>query len=540
MRRSKFTVAATAVLAAVTLAACSGTSASGSGASGSASVPASQLVKDGSFSWSVNDDPGSLNPISGSRTVAVNLFRFLYDPLVHADSEGKIVSGLAESWKVDGNVLTFKIKSGVTCSDGSPVTASTVAQAFDNLKNPDMGGSLIGIALPNGDYTSKADDATSTFTLTLKEPYLFILPALEFLPIPCGEAGKDPSKLTTMASGSGPYTLKEAVPNDHYTLERRDGYTWGPDGATTAELGLPKTMTMKIISSESTAANLLSTGGLNAAAINGPDRKRLTAQGMTGTPYVSGGNLMIFNEQSGRITTDPKVRTAIVKALNFQEITKVVTQGLTDKPSHSLAPAEPQNCFDTGAASAVPTMDVAAAKKMLDEAGWAVGSDGIRTKGGKQLVLKAPYLSTYAGNPPALDLMNQQLTEIGVKLTLDPITQATLSTTLFKTGDFDIWPVVALSVPYQSALLGILGGPPPPKGINAANVSNETFKTTAVKANATPGQAGCDLWVKAESALFSNADVEPVAPVMTNWVTNKATFKTMQGRIIPTSIRVTK
>jgi peptide/nickel transport system substrate-binding protein len=541
MRSSHVAVAVTAVLATGALVACSGSSGSSTQSKKPGkSVAASDLVKDGTFSFSVNDDPGSLNPISGSRTVGVNLFRFLYDPLVHKDSKGKIVSGLAESWQVNGNVLTFKLKSGVTCSDGSPVTATTVAQAFANLKDPKQGGSLIGIALPNGDYTTKADDASSTFTLTLAKPYLFILPALEFLPIPCGAAGKTPVKLETTASGSGPYTLKEAVSGDHYTLVRRDGYAWGPGGATTAEAGLPKTIVMKVIASESTAANLLSTGQLNAAAINGPDRQRLTAQGMTATPYVSGGNMFLFNEGSGRITADPAVRKAIVEALDLDEVAKVVTQGLNDKASHSLAPAEPQACPDTAAADSVPKTDVEDAKKLLDGAGWTAGSGGTRAKGGKQLVLKAPYLSTYAGNQPALELISQKLSAIGVKLTLSPITQATLSTTIFSTGDYDIWPVLALSVPFQSGLFGLLGGPTPPNGINAGHVANTTFAETAARANTMSGQAGCDEWVKAEQALFSNADAVPVAPVMTNWVTTKSAFQTMQGRIIPTSIRVTK
>jgi peptide/nickel transport system substrate-binding protein len=470
----------------------------------------------------------------------VNLFRFLYDPLVHADPNGKIVSGLASSWQENGSTVTFKIKTGVTCSDGSPVTANTVAEAFNNVKNPEMASSLIGIALPNADFTASADNATNTFTLKLAKPYLFILPSLEFLPIPCGAAAAHPTSLAEKASGSGPYTLTQAQPNNQYVLTRRSGYSWGPDGATTATAGLPKTIVMKIVASETTAANLLMSGQLNAAAINGPDHKRLTSSGMTATSYVSGGNLMLFNEQPGRITADPNVRKAIVEALDINQITPVVTQGLTSKPSTSLAPAEPQSCVDTAAGSAVPKTNVDDAKKLLAAAGWTPGSGGTLEKNGKQLVLKAPYLSTYADNEPAAELEGQELAKVGIKLTLSPITEATLSTVIFKTGDYDIWPTLALSVPFQSALIGLLGGPPPPNGINAGHVSNAEFTKLATQGNESSGSAGCNLWIQAEKALFSNADAEPIAPVMTNWITSKSSFSTMQGRIIPTSIRVTK
>jgi peptide/nickel transport system substrate-binding protein len=495
-------------------------------------------VKDGTFSFSVADDPGSLNPVLGSRTVAVNLFRFLYDPLVRSDSNGKIVSGLASTWQVNGNVVEFTIKQGVTCSDGSPVKASTVATAFNNVKDPANGSTLIGIALPNNKFTVAADDATGKFTLTLAEPYLFILPALEFLPIPCGATPVPPADLAAKASGTGPYTLTEVVPNDHYTLTRRDGYTWGPDGAGTDAEGLPKTIVMKIISNETTAANLLTTGELNASAISGPDRTRLTESGMTAKPYVSGGALFLFNENEGRITADPNVRKAIVMALERDKIAQVVTRGLDTKAATSISPASPQACPDAAAASAIPATNVEQAKQLLDQAGWVMGSSGVRQKGGKDLTLEAPYLSTYAGNQPAAELIAQQLQAVGIKLTLTAVTQGTLSTRLFSAGDYDIWPTLALSVPFQSGLFGILGGPFPPAGINAGHVANTTFTNTATEANRTTGQAGCELWVKAEQALFANADAVPIAPVITNWITSKSSFNVMQGRIIPTSIRV--
>lgn len=533
MRRSHSRVliaAATIVTIALPSAAC-----------GQAAGPAasSSVVKDGTFTFSVADDPGNLNPMLGSRTVAVNLFRFLYDPLVHADATGKIVPALAESWKVDGRVVEFTIRNGVSCSDGTPVTASTVAAMFDNIKNPANGSTLIGIALPNNKFTVAADDASRKFTLTLEAPYQFILPALEFLPIACGAAGANPKSLEAKASGSGPYTLTEVAPNDHYTLTRREGYTWGPDGATTATEGLPRTIVMRIVASETTAANLLSTGELNAAAINGPDRDRLKAAGLKQDAYHSGGALMLFGQTEGRPTADPNVRKAITQAIDRSKLALVVTRGLSDKPSHSVSPASPQPCPDTDAASAIPKTDVEAAKALLDSAGWTPGADGVRGKNGRQLVLKAPFLSTYAGNQPAAELLGQQLAAVGIKLELAPLTQGTLATTLFSTGDYDLWPTVALSLPFQSGVFGLLGGPVPPAGTNAGHVSNKTFTDTATQANQTVGPDGCALWIKAEQALFANADAVPIAPVITNWITSKATFAVMQGRIIPTSIRVT-
>src|ERR1700744_3540708 len=103
MRISQVVAAVTTTLAIVAVSAC-GSSSNSSGTSGqpAASVPASDMVKDGTFTFAVSDDPGNLDPLATSQTTAVNLFRFLYDPLVHEDSSGNIVSGLAQSWQVNG------------------------------------------------------------------------------------------------------------------------------------------------------------------------------------------------------------------------------------------------------------------------------------------------------------------------------------------------------------------------------------------------------------------------------------------------------
>jgi peptide/nickel transport system substrate-binding protein len=537
MRYAKLAVCATAALALVV----SGCSGSSSKSSDDKTGGTANYVTDGTFSWSVTDDPGPLNPLSGSRTVGVNLFRFLYDPLVHADSTGKIVSGIASAWTVKDNVVEFTIKTGVTCSDGSPITPSVIAKTFNQIKDPANASTLIGIALPDRDYTVVADDATNKFTLTLGKPYQFILPALEFMPIACGKAADNIKAIDGLAtSGSGPYTLTKFTVGDSYTLTRRDGYTWGPGGAATSAPGVPKTLVMKVVTSETTAANLLTTGDLSAASIVGPDKARLTGAGFAQNTYTSGGALLLYNETAGRITNDPLVRKAIASAIDRDQIAAIVSQGLLKKAANSVAPASPQSCVDTAAADSIPKLDVAAAKKLLDQAGWVVGTGGVRSKGGKELNLTAPYLSTYAGNQPAAELMQKELADVGIKLTLSPVTQGTLSTQLFSTGDYDIWPTLALSIPFQSGIFGLLGGPNPPTGTNAGHVANATFVTAATDANQTVGKAGCDKWVTAEKSLFENADATPIAGVVTNWVTKNASFSVMQGRIMPATIRLTK
>ena len=66
--------------------------------------------------------------------------------------------------------------------------------------------------------------------MTLAAPFGFLLQSLAFFPIVCGKGAQDPASLSESASGSGPYTLSQAVPNSHYTLALRKGYTWARAG----------------------------------------------------------------------------------------------------------------------------------------------------------------------------------------------------------------------------------------------------------------------------------------------------------------------
>lgn len=497
-------------------------------------------VKNGTFTFAVADDPGNLDPLESTQTTAVNLFRFLYDPLIHVGANGKIVSGLASSWKVDGAKVTFTLRQGATCSDGSAVTPAVVAEDFNFIKNPANASPLIGTFLPNADYTVTTDASANTVTLNLSQPFGFILESLSLFPIVCGAGAVSPTSLSETASGSGPYVLTQAVPGDHYTLARRAGYEWGPGGASNSASGSPKAIVMKIVANETTAANLLLSGGLNAAVIDGPNHSRIHGSGYSYLRVVSGGVMMMFNETTGHPTADPTVRKAITMALNRGDLASIVTEGLDPTPSHSIAPAEPQACPDSAAAASIPSYNLASAKKLLTADGWKVGSNGIRSKDGETLSLTAPYLSTAAGNLPGMELAASELQKLGVHLTLDPITEGTLSQILFGTANYDIWPLLALSVPLPSTLVGLFSGPAPPDGINPAHIDNAKFNSLTAKALQTSGSAGCSLWVSAEKALFSRPDVVPMAAVVTNWELVHSSLQTFEGRITPTSIRLLK
>jgi ABC-type transport system substrate-binding protein len=65
----------------------------------------------------------------------------IHETLVYMDDEGKVVPGLAESWSVSADKLTwtFKLKKGVRFHDGTPFNAQSVKQTLDRILNPATG-----------------------------------------------------------------------------------------------------------------------------------------------------------------------------------------------------------------------------------------------------------------------------------------------------------------------------------------------------------------------------------------------------------------
>jgi peptide/nickel transport system substrate-binding protein len=514
-------------LAAAALTGCGGTS-NGSGKA--------EVVDGGTFRFGVAQDPGGLDPQMGVGTTLFAVSRFAYDPLVSVDGKtGTIQSALAKSWQAQGTSVTLTLADGISCSDGTRLTASDVAKNLNFVADPKNKSPFLGTFLPAG-AKAKGDDATRVVTLTLAQPAPFVLNGLAGLPIVCPGGMANRSSLKAATAGTGPYKLVEAAPGDHYTYEIRDGYTWGPNGATTATKGLPKTVVFKVVENETTAANLLISGGLNGAQVLGPDADRLEKAGLFAakTPALAGEQW--YNQRAGRVTADLKVRKALTQALDLGQLQKVFTSGRGTAPT-TLAGLEPVACRGDSVSHALPAHDPQAAGALLDEAGWTMGSDGRRTKGGKPLKLTFLYQNTNgSAGDAAAELAVRQWKAIGVAATAHSQNETTLTGTLFSAGDWDVaWASINVSSPDQ--LVPFLSGPAAPKGNNFAAISDPDYDRAVKPAMAIQGVAGCRDWLAAESGLIAKADVVPFASLVVRTFGKGAEFQT-PGELVPTSVRV--
>ncbi|MDO4441233.1 MAG: peptide ABC transporter substrate-binding protein [Moraxella sp.] len=189
-------------------------------------------------------EPATLDPQKSSDTGSSNIIRQLFIGLTASDSTGKTIPSAAESWdNRDQKVWTFKIRQGLTWSNGEPLTAHDFVYALQRLTDPKTGAAygeyLVDAKVQNAKAVSEGkvapdalgvkalDDYTLEITLDEAVPYL---PDLMLLPVTYavpksvieqhGDKWLEPANLVV----SGAYKLKEWTVNSHLTLERNTAY----------------------------------------------------------------------------------------------------------------------------------------------------------------------------------------------------------------------------------------------------------------------------------------------------------------------------
>ncbi|MER7500937.1 ABC transporter substrate-binding protein [Nonomuraea pusilla] len=462
----------------------------------------------GTFTMAVGTDLGSLDPYATTLSLTRLVGRFLYDSLVAVDADGEAHPHLATSWQADAERATFTLRKGVTCADGTPLTAADVAAALTYVGDPANRSSLLGQWIQPGTRAT-GDDTAGTVTVTSGRPDPFLLNNLGSVPLVCRSALADPAQRAVGKGGTGLYTVAETVGGDHYTLTRRKDYAWDPATATADRGSRPDSVVVRVVISETTAANMLLAGQLNFAAVFGADRQRLEARKLFKAESTTPAAELFFNQAKGRPGADPLVRRAVVQALDLPKVGKVATAGLGTPMTQLLSSAggRPICPADTVTGN-VPAFDLATAKSTLDEAGWKPGPDGVRVKDGARLSFTLPFVTAPGNGTAAAELMQQQLKAAGVELVPKGGNQLAINEAM-SNGTWDlmaiafVWHQPSQMVPWFS------GKTFPEGGTNLTGTRNRAYDELVAKASTKPGKQGCELWSQAETALIRNLDVVP-------------------------------
>ncbi|WP_327267456.1 ABC transporter substrate-binding protein [Streptomyces sp. NBC_01218] len=460
---------------------------------------------------------------------------FAYDSLVNLAPGGALVSGLASSWRATATTATFTLRPGITCSDGTALTATAVARALTYAGDPAHQLAGAQTVLPNVPFEASADDGTGTVSTTAAAPFPFLVRTIGRLPIVCPAGLGRPGSLDRATHGTGPYVLTRYTPGGPYEFAVRDDYSWGPAGATTKAPGLPARIVLSVVPQASTAANLLLTGGVDIAGVSGPDRARLTGRGLSTADVATVVGLTFFNHRPGRALSDRALRRALVSALDRRGLANVAVGG-TGEPATDFG-AEGSVCHADLADTHLPAQNAA---QVLRTAGWTRSAAGPLTKGGRPLRLRlitSPDLGPTL--VPVAELMAREWTALGAEVDLVAESLPALVNAMYQSADFD---VVVGSTPGFALPVGFIpffSGPAPARGLNFAGVTNPEYDALVARALGETDTAGCATWNRAAAALFRSADALPIAQGRSSVYGYRTTFATtFGGLLVPTSIRL--
>ncbi|WP_411196890.1 ABC transporter substrate-binding protein [Rhizobium sp.] len=345
------------------------------------------------------------------------------DKLLYVDADGKVSPWIAERWEQNDKAteFTLHLKSGVTFSDGTPLDASAVVANLDiwYAGRKSEGINPIGLFPKTYDHAEAVD--ASTVKVFFKKPTLGFIPTLGYhgsiliSPKTLAQPAAQQADLSK-TSGSGPYVVDSWKEGDFVKLVKRKDYNWGPAAVGHTGPAYLDTITYKLVSEPSLRVAAVQSGQADVAYNASPQElESLKAEGFTvATPrYLGFVNGWAVNTKLAPYD-DVKVRQALQAGINRQEI--IDTVYTSDwKLATSFIQSNVPGATDQ---SALLAYNPEKAEKLLDEAGWTKGADGIRTKNGEPLVLTLnsnPYLAT---SKSVDELIAQQLGKIGWKVAI--------------------------------------------------------------------------------------------------------------------------
>ncbi len=488
MKRPLF---AACVAAVATLAACTTSqTADRGGASG------------GTVRLALTSDVGSFDPAraAGSSEYAVD--RLLYSTLVGLDDDNVVVPRLAASWDVTATQATFTLQQGLTCSDGSPLTARQVAASLEYFRKTAPGAAYTFGPANGGDKTTiTGDDAAGTVSVRMATPWTELLPSLGLVNsgIICQPGLDDPTGLATgsvVGAGTGPYVLTASERGSRYIASLREGFDAFPAFAADRAGRSPATLELSIVKSESAAANLLQTGQLDFAGFTGPDGTRL-AQGFDTETAPMVRNFLFFNQRAGKPGADAEFRKAVGQAMDAPAYNKVL--GGSGTLLKSYVDDTANVCANTDDAL-LTRHDLAAATRVL--------------AGKKITVTGTNAIADGAGNT----YVAEALRAAGAEVKLVNVDNNTWASSVLPGGDWDINVMASLSTTLLTAS-NLLTGAEPPAGRNYGATHNDAFDEGLRAAVVTTDQtAKCAAWQRGQAGLLSAVDIVPLSTLNVRYV----------------------
>ena len=324
----------------------------------------------------------------------------------------------------DATEYTFTLRDGVTYSDGTPLDAENVVKNFDLFGKGDPDRALnVSEAINNYDHGEVVDEHTVKFHFSAPAPGF----AQAVSTINSGLLSNQTLERTgeefgpgnaEEIVGSGPFVVSKEKIGSELDLESRDDYDWAPPSLEHQGAAALDGVHMVVAAEDSVRVGTVVSGQADIArTIPAPDEKQFAGNGLELVAAATNGVNNGLNLRFGHpLLQDIKVRQAIIAGVDREAIVKTL---FTD--SYPLATGVlAKTALGYTDTSKFYEYDPARAEKLLDDAGWKPGSDGIREKDGKKLELTFNEALPQPRSKEVVTLIQEQLAKIGIGVKIFP------------------------------------------------------------------------------------------------------------------------
>jgi len=422
-------------VAALTTLALTAAGCSSSGAGGSGSGSSNAVLKVGVLQQFVNPNPFNLLNV-----IDYDIAQLDYPALVQY-SHSQPAPDLAKSWSstANGEVWTFHLVPGAKWSDGKPLTSADVVFSFKTdikyasgpaaIDSPNVAG-ITSVTAPN--------PTTVVITYSSPRPAGVVLGWADITPILPEQvwakyATGNGAALKTFPNkppnfvGGGPYIPVEWN-GTNFLLMKRNPYYYGPKPGA-AEVGIqyyttPDGIIQALKDHQIDYANSLpqSTTAL------------LQKSGLVVNTYPSVNSISLFFNMKDPLHKEmlnPLLRRAMDLAMDRSQMISVAYPG--SQPGASVVPPADGAWWNSSVTS---TYNVAEANKLLDQAGYKMGSNGVRIADGHPMSYQVIFDSGLGGAADRLfQILQRNLSAIGISVSQESMDSASFSSKVFGTNN---------------------------------------------------------------------------------------------------------
>ena len=426
---------AAAVAALFSLAACSKVTQSAGG------VGHNSWTIPGVVRTTINTDVNSFDPIIAQLYAENYVQEAVFSGLLKYDSKGDLIGDLATDVPTlenggiskDGKSITYHLRPNALWQDGVPVTAADVRFTYDLIMDPKNNSPVLSTYA----RIERVDTPDPhTVILRLRAPFAPVLSQVfcvggfgQIVPKHVLEHTTDLARdpFNTHPIGSGPYTLARWDRGSTIVLRANPKYFGGAPHV--------REIDIEVVSNEDTQLVSMEGHQLDVATQARPSQleayKRIDGIHMVVAPtYLE--DYIEYNTTRSPFD-DVRVRRALAMAIDRERVASTAFNG-TAIAATSIMP--PHNwAYDPDNDS--PPFDVVGARRMLDEAGWTVGSDGVREKDGKRLAFGFMH-TTSTTSAEIAEEIQRAWRDIGADAELRAVPRNVLVGQVEPAGTFDV------------------------------------------------------------------------------------------------------